>query len=273
MAKFFVQCAKQFVVTWTLLTLVLCVSSIQMDNPFIATAVKKRNYRQCSKRTDCKSRRNQWCLKLLQPYSFRGSLTTKCTYSQLETSSSSQCLCLRPPRQCSSSFDCSPGYRCVRSPFLDYRKICIHCTFVSLMENDPSISNEQRLVVIDNLAQCTPSPSPKPSMSDSNYNDGQSWMQCESSKNCSYHRFCAHSRLSSSPMDCNLNDDRPCFCRPRKEPKYCRTSAQCPTGDRCVQYTIDVPNSQKRYCVGCHYVESGIDVVPIDGADFNCYLS
>lgn len=50
----------------------------------------------------------------------------------------SMCRCVTPPSECSSSTQCSAGYRCVRSAFLAGRTMCLHCNYEATISESSS---------------------------------------------------------------------------------------------------------------------------------------
>lgn len=203
----------------------------------------------------------------MQPFKFKGT-----TYSICEkVPSASPCMCFRPPHQCGSGAQCSPGYRCVISPFLGSRRVCLHCRFVYMAGEVAQYDGEQIFIPVDSGSRCKPwfTPLATPSRADS----GQSWTQCHSSYDCTGSRYCAASRLEVASAPCASKFSSACFCRPTEEPEECSSLSQCLTGDRCVKYVISLDHAREHYCVGCSYVRSGVDVIPVDDGDQNCMFS
>lgn len=228
----------------------------------------------CSTRKDCAVVNEGWCMGFVQFDGIKGAVQSECK----QVSTGSPCMCMKPPPACNSSLTCSQGYRCVHSPFLDNRPVCIHCTFVDLISKATTFGSSPlpKFPKLDDGPRCTPSATPRPTPSVSpvitETELGYTWAECISDHDCAVGRKCIRSRFSDKQKPCRAKKSRWCVCRPSDSFYNCSQSSDCLRGDRCVTYVIDSLPERRNFCVACEYVKKGVDVVPVDGLE-NCEFS
>lgn len=233
--------------------------------------------KECKKATDCEWPEvciGMWTSKNAA-YLVYCKFTTQDDQVQSGNLNAGRCRCHKPPSLCETSAQCTDGYRCVRSKFMDGHQMCIHCNYAAAIRTYDSSIFES----VDQMPACTPSASPIPTavatvMYSTLSNDGFTWDECSDIlQDCRGNRTCAKWRQEVPLQKCDANVGyENCYCRLSQEEEKCNLSTDCLKGDRCVRVTSKADfRFNETLCVSCAYVSYAVNIQPLDGGADKCY--